>query len=85
MSVSKQLEDISKRANDLAKKIYHNERLLELLDGARVRVSLETEYFSGLFDFGPEITEWIRNRIREQLTEKLDLARRQAKELMGLC
>ena len=81
-SLPDKLQSLSERAEALSKDIRHNERLLELLDEAKVSVHIATEYFSGNFDFGADITEWVRERARERLIEKLDQARKAAQELM---
>ena len=82
MSDIQKLEKLAERAQAIAKEIHHNKRMLEILDQAKVGVNIQTEYFSGNFDFSPELTEWIRERIREQLTERLGRARMKAQELM---
>ncbi len=82
-SLPDKLQSLSERAEALAKEIRHNERLLELMGEAKVSVHIATEYFAGNLDFGSEITEWIRERTREQLTDKLEQGRKAAQELMG--
>lgn len=82
MSDLDKLQALSKRTEELAQEIRYNTQMLKSLDTARVRVNLDSEYFSGLFDFGEDITEYIRERVRERLTERLERAKQQAKELV---
>ena len=62
--------------------IARDTRLLEVLDEARLRVSLDTEYFSGLYEFGAEVTEYIRGLVRERLVAQLEQAKALAEGLL---
>ena len=82
MTLAERLTALEEEAKSVRADIARDTRLLEILDEARVRVSLDTEHFAGMYEFGAEITEHIRGLVRKRLVTQLEESMQRAKGLV---